>query len=329
MHYTHLSLDERYRIEAMSETGRSAAAIAKALSRSVSTITRELNRSPLVNSRYCAKAAHARYVRSKAPNARTIDETVWLLAINLLKEDWSPEQIEGQLKGLSGGKCQISHMTVYNRLGEDKRSGGKLYKLLRHGRPYRRRNTKELRGKIPNRQDISLRPKCVDRRKEVGHFEIDTIMGAHHKGALVSITERRTGLALIKAVANKTAEAVAVAAIELLGPIRKWVKTITADNGLEFAAHEKISTALEAQFYFARPYASWQRGTNENTNGLIRQYFKKGTRLDQVKEFEVQHAMTRLNNRPRKRLGYKSPLEIFAKLTKTDYSYLCGFTMRS
>lgn len=329
MYYTHLSLDERYRIEAMFETGRSCQAIARALGRSTSTISRERQRCPSGEKAYCATKAHTRYIQSKAPNARTLDESVWLVGLSLLKEEWSPDQISLRLKEEANGVHQISRQTFYARIGADKRAGGTWYKLLRHGRPYRKRNTKETRGKIPNRQDISERPAEVEERKVVGHFEGDTMIGAKHQGVLVTLTERVTGLTLIKAVPNKTAEVVAAAMIELLGPIREWVKTLTLDNGLEFAEHQKITAAIGAQVYFAKPYSSWQRGTNENTNGLIRQYFKKGTSLKNVRECDVHHAMFRLNNRPRKRLKYKSPLEVFAKHTGTDYSHLSGFMLRS
>ena len=222
---------------------------------------------------------------------------------------------------------RISHQSIYNRIALDKQTGGQLYRKLRCGKPYRRRHTKETRGKIPNRRDITERPEIVDKRERVGDWEMDLVVGAAHKGMLITVNERLTGLSLQKWISNKSADQVAVGVIHLLAPFREHVHTITADNGLEFSQHELIASALEADIYFAKPYASWQRGSNENTNGLIRQYFPKGQPLDQVKEYEVHYSMQQLNNRPRKRHGYKTPIEMFTKSTGMRYSNSHGFSV--
>lgn len=169
----------------------------------------------------------------------------------------------------------------------------------------------ERRGNIPNRLFIEDRPSIVDERKRIGDWEADTIIGKNRRQALVSIVERKTGLTLIQKVERKTAQAVSQAMIGLLKPYRNKVHTITSDNGKEFAGHEQIAKRLQADFYFAHPYASWEQGTNENTNGLIRQYFPKDRDFTTITQQQIDIAMKRLNNRPRKRLGYHTPSEVF------------------
>ncbi len=169
------------------------------------------------------------------------------------------------------------------------------------------------RGTIPNRLSIEDRPAIVDERKRIGDWEADTVIGKNHRQAIVSIVERKTGFTLIQKVERKTAQAVSQAMIALLKPYLRQVHTITSDNGREFAGHEEIAATLKADFYFAHPYASWERGTNENTNGLIRQYFPKNRDFTTITQQEIDAAMERLNNRPRKRLGYQTPTQVFFK----------------
>ncbi len=167
------------------------------------------------------------------------------------------------------------------------------------------------RGLIPNRRTIEDRPLIVDERSRIGDWEADTVIGKHHRHAIVSLVERRTGLTLIHKVERKTAQAVGQAMVRLLKPYRNKVHTITSDNGREFAGHEAVAKQLKADFYFAHPYASWEHGTNENTNGLIRQYFPKHRNFTTITQQEIDMAMERLNNRPRKRLGYQTPNQVF------------------
>lgn len=305
MNYTHLTREERYQIYALKLAGQTQTQIANVLKRSPSTISRELIRNRGRRG-YRPKQAQTLSIERRAMNARQIDETVWQFAQDRLKEQWSPEQISDH--------AEISPETIYQRIYTDKRSGGLLWKNLRCQKKRKKRyGSPERRGTIPNRHFIEDRPAVVDARKRIGDWEADTIIGKNHRQAIVSIVERKTGLTLIHKVERKTAKEVGQAMIDLLKPYQKRVHTITSDNGREFAGHEGIAKILKADFYFAHPYSSWERGTNENTNGLIRQYFPKNRDFTTITQKEIDHAMNRLNNRPRKRLGFKTPNQVFFK----------------
>ena len=305
MDYTHLTREERYQIYVLKKAGHKQSEIAKLLNRSGSTISRELSRNRGGRG-YRPKQAQAKAEDRRAINARRVDDDVWQVAQEKLLMHWSPEQISGHVN--------ISPETVYQRIYADKQSGGLLWKNLRCQKKRRKRYGKiERRGQIPNRLFIEDRPAIVDERKRIGDWEADTIIGKNHRQAIVSIVERKTGLTLIKKVERKTAKAVSQAMIHLLKPYKNKVRTITSDNGREFAGHEDIAKKLKADFYFAHPYASWERGTNENTNGLIRQYFPKNRDFTTITQKEINFAMERLNNRPRKRLGYRTPNQVFFK----------------
>lgn len=234
-----------------------------------------------------------------------------------IRIEWSPEQISDWLWAES--EHQISHETIYLHIWTDKRSGGDLYSYLRRqGKKYdKRRNGKSTRGCIKNRVSIDDRPAIVDSKSRIGDWEIDTVIGKGHSGALVTIVERVTKLTLTAQVNSKSAKDVTRATIDLLKPYKHIVHTITADNGKEFAYHEKISEALSAEVYFAHPYSSWERGLNENTNGLLRQYFPKSVDFKKVSTASVQHAVRRLNNRPRKDLGFKTPNQMLTEYMAT------------
>ncbi len=305
MNYTHLTQEERYQIYALMKAGLNQKKIAAVLNRSESTISRELSRNRGGRG-YRPKQAHVMSVGRRAINARHLDDETWRFAQRRLQEEWSPEQISGHI--------DVSHETIYQRVYADKQAGGVLWKSLRCQKKRKKRYGKiERRGSIPNRQFIEDRPAIVEARKRIGDWESDTIIGKNHKQAIVSIVERKSGFTLIRKVERKTAQAVSQAMIELLKPYRNRVHTITSDNGKEFAEHEKIARKLQADFYFAHPYASWERGTNENTNGLIRQYFPKNRDFTTITQLEIDTAMERLNNRPRKRLGYLTPNQVFFK----------------
>ena len=189
-----------------------------------------------------------------------------------------------------------------------------MWKKLRCQKQRKKRYGKmDRRGTIPNRLSIDDRPSIVEARSRIGDWEADTVIGKNHRQAIVSIVERKSGFTLIRKVERKTALAVSQAMIGLLRPHRKKVHTITSDNGKEFAGHEEIASKLKADFYFAHPYSSWERGTNENTNGLIRQYFPKNRDFTTITQQEIDMAMERLNSRPRKRLGYQTPSQVFFK----------------
>ncbi len=207
----------------------------------------------------------------------------------------------------------MHHETIYQLIYSDKANGGNLYQHLRiASKSYRKRyGSYECRGKIKNRIDIDDRPTVVDRRNRIGDWEGDTIMGKGRKSALLTLVERKTLYAVMVRLTGKRADLLAEAAVINMKGIAGKVKTITFDNGLEFAEHERIAEGLKADIYFAHPYASWERGINENTNGLIRQYFPKGTDFNRVSDEQVRFVMERLNNRPRKTRGNRSPNELF------------------
>ena len=305
MNYTHLTREERYQIYALKKAGHPQNEIAIVLKRSAATISRELSRNTGGRG-YRPKQAHRLAMERRAMNARTIDDETWEFAQARLHEDWSPEQISNH--------AAISIETVYQRVYADKRAGGLLWQHLRCQKQRRKRYGKhDRRGIIPNRQSIEARPPIVDERSRIGDWEADTIIGKNHKQAIVSLVERKSGYTLIRKVERKTARAVRMAAVSLLKPHRDKVHTLTSDNGKEFSEHEQIAKALDADFYFAHPYASWERGTNENTNGLIRQYFPKNRDFTTITQQEINRAMKRLNNRPRKRLGFLTPAQVFFK----------------
>ena len=311
MDYIHLTQEERYQIYALKKAGLKQSEIASVLERSPSTISRELARN-CGRRGYRPKQAHSLSLERRAINARQIDDATWQFAQEMLSQEWSPEQISGHL--LASGQDGISPETVYQRVYADKRAGGLLWKKLRSQKMRKKRyGAISRRGIIPNRRSIEERPVIVEQRKRIGDWEADTIIGKNHQQAIVSVVERKSGFTLIRKVERKTARAVSQAMTKLLKPYKNKVHTMTSDNGREFARHEEIATALDADFYFAHPYSSWERGTNENTNGLIRQYFPKNRDFTTITDKEISTAMERLNNRPRKRLGYQTPNQVFFK----------------
>jgi IS30 family transposase len=235
-----------------------------------------------------------------------------------IKLNWSPEQISGRL--FTEENVSLSHETIYQFILKNKRNGGDLYRYLRHqAKPYRKRyGSKDYRGKIPGRVDISERPGVVDERSRVGDWEADLVIGKGHKGAIVTLAERRSRLYLALPIAYKTKELTTAAITALLTSFKGFVHTITYDNGREFNGHMDISDQLNCKGFFARPYHSWERGLNENSNGLLRQYFPKSKPLDNVSEEEVRAAANEMNHRPRKCLGYKTPWEVFTEFTKIN-----------
>jgi IS30 family transposase len=229
-----------------------------------------------------------------------------------LSQQWSPEQIQGRL--LDDGLDAVCPSSIYNFIKRDKVNGGSLHKNLRHKKYKRRTGSPDARGQICNRISIDERPAIVDKKVRLGDWEADTVIGKGHKGVLVTLSERVSKLNLIAHVPTKHAEGVTEAIIAMLKPYKKELHTITFDNGKEFAYHEKIAEALSVDTYFAHPYRSWERGLNENHNGLIRQYLPKDQPLDKVTKKQVVDIQTRLNQRPRKLLGFKTPEEVYASM---------------
>lgn len=280
--------------------------IADLLGRSKSTISRELQRNS--GSRGYRPKQACELSRERAQGSRNAAVVApWVLqqANALLEVQWSPEQI--------AGKLPVSHETLYQHVYADKAKGGRLWKNLRCQKQKRKRyaSGRERRGQIPNRRPLSQRPAHIEGRKQVGHWECDTVIGANHKHAIVTVVERKSGYAVIARVSNKTADLVGGAIIKALKPFQAKVKTLTYDNGREFCGHAKIDEALGSTGYFARPFASWERGSNENFNGLLRQYVPKKRPMANITDEEIKMIENRLNNRPRKRLGFKTPAEVF------------------
>lgn len=306
--YKQLTYEQRCQIEALKKSGMTQKQIADLVGTSQPTISRELSRNTGQRG-YRHKQAQRKTDerRHNAVKAIKMTETMVERVEQKLALKWSPEQVSGWLWDEHGES--LSHERIYQHIWEDKHAGGMLYaNLRRQGKKYQKRcNGKRSRGQIRNRVGIEERPGVVEEKSRIGDWEIDTVIGKGHSGALVTIVERATQFTLVANVPNKSAEAVTAATIELLEPYRSVLHTITADNGKEFAYHEQLSTELGAAVYFARPYHSWERGLNENTNGLLRQYWPKSTDFKTVTSREVSEVVAQLNQRPRKTLGFKTP----------------------
>ena len=314
--YTHLTEKDRYTIELLRKQGKKLAEIARCLNRHPSTISREITRNTGKRGYRHAQAGRLTQERhQRKVKAVKMDSEMKSVILSYLQQDWSPEQISGRL-ALENRKT-VSHETIYRWLLRDQKSGGQLYLFLRHKcKKYRKRYGKQdYRGIIPNRVDIEERPEIVDTRTRLGDWEADTVIGQGHQGALITLTERVSRFSLALPILNKTAVNTTEATIKLLGKIKKWVHTITYDNGREFSHHQKVAQKLECDTFFAKPYHSWERGLNENTNGLLRQYFPKKSSLKEVSIQQVQQTTEKLNNRPRKCLNYRTPYEVFRQLS--------------
>src|SRR5215216_5652705 len=312
MNYSQLTRARRYQIYALKKAGQNQTQIALLIGCHKSTISRELRRNCGIKGYRPYQADELAYDRQcEAYRARISGET-WTLVELLLRQDWSPEQISGRLK--LEQRPTVSHECIYLYVYADKRRGGTLHQHLRSQKKQRKRYSGYVRrGQIPNRISIDKRPQIVARKGRFGDWEADTIVGARHKGGILSLVERKSKLTRLRKLATKTAAEMKHNSIALLAPLAAKVHTITVDNGKEFCEHELIAAALQARVYFAHPYASWERGLNENTNGLVRQYFPKKYHFAKIKDLDVQHVMDRLNNRPRKTLGYRTPNEVFFK----------------
>jgi transposase, IS30 family len=310
--YKQLTLVQRYQIAALKKEGHSNKKIAENIGTSESTISREFKRN-IGKRGYRPKQAHNKALWRKKNATKTIKMTAkFILLVNQqIRFDLSPEQISGWLLKQHG--ISLSHAWIYQHIWADKRNGGDLYTHLRQAHKKRRKKyaSKDKRGQIRNRVSIEQRPVIVEEKSRIGDWEIDTVIGKNHKGALVTIVERKTKFVVIKKVDTKQAEGVTAATIALLKPYNDKVFTITADNGKEFAGHEAIAQELGADIYFAHPYSSWERGLNENTNGLIRQYFPKGSSFEEITDEQIEAVMHRLNHRPRKGLNYQTPHAVF------------------
>jgi len=279
-----------------------------------STISRELKRNTGGRGYRPIQAHNKALQRREEKVWFGIRESSWQRVEQLLREDWSPEQISLWL--IEANEPKVSHESIYQYIYWDKACGGDLHIHLRCKKKRRKRyGAYDRRGKLTNQVSIDERPPIVEKRNRIGDWELDTIIGKNHKQAIVSMTERKTRLTYLFKVENKDAASVEFAIISMLRKTGLPILTLTADNGREFGNHESIARILRTSFYFAHPYCSWERGTNENANGLVRQYFPKGTDFSSITQADLGWVMKRLNNRPRKCLDLKTPNQVAFGLT--------------
>ena len=332
--YTQLTENDRIEIYAMVQAGKSQRHVAAALGVAPSTICRELARHGGPRG-YHPKRAHLRacYFRRTARKAVKMTPATITYIESQLRMDHSPEQIAERMKrDPAWPGPAVSHERIYQHIWRDKAAGGQLYKHLRIARKHRyrkRRNGRDLRGAIKNRVGIEKRPGIVDRKTRIGDWEADTVIGKHQKGALVSLVDRKSKLTLVGKVQRRTAEAVQQTIVRLMKALPRRTHTLTVDNGKEFAGHETIARTLQIGVYFADPYSAWQRGLNENTNGLIRQYVPKGSDIRNLTETYVEQIMERLNNRPRKSLDFLTPNEVFYNRKPRPNNKICSVALVS
>ncbi|HET9711383.1 MAG TPA: IS30 family transposase [Pyrinomonadaceae bacterium] len=312
MSYTQLTREQRYQIYALIKAAHNQSQIALIVGCHKSTISRELRRNRGQHGYFPNQAQLSSRRRQRHSHAPRIPLETWQRIELLLRQQWSPEQISGRLR--LERQRTVSHERIYLYVYADKRRGGSLHRHLRSQKKQRKRYGGYIRrGQIPNRIGIEQRPAIVDSKRRFGDWEADTIIGARHQGGILSLVERKSKLTRLHKLESKAATEVKDSSIALLAPLLDQVHTITVDNGKEFVQHEEITAALQAPIYFTHPYAAWERGLNENTNGLIRQYFPKKYDFARITNADVQRVSELLNNRPRKTLGYRTPNEVFFK----------------
>jgi IS30 family transposase len=302
----HLQKDERIKIQTLLEVGKSIDEISVYLKRHRSTVYREMNRAGVQVENYSAESYHLQsrtnMIRNQHDSSPS-EETIKLIERQIIQDQWSPEQISSWLK--LHHHERVSHSWIYKYIAKDKAEGGELSNHLRRGGSYSK-DPVEYRGKIPNRVPIEQRPEIVQERTRLGDYEIDLIVGPKNKGAILTVVDRVSRECVIRKLANKSAPEVALVVSQA---IKIGAHTITSDNGTEFTNHENIAKALNVQYFFATPYASYERGSIENLNGLIRQYVPKGKGFDNIEQDELNIIENKLNNRPRKVLDFLSPIE--------------------
>jgi IS30 family transposase len=312
MKYKQLTVCQRSQIYILSQAKKKKSQIAAIIGVHKSTITREMRRNRGKRGYYGYVEAHKRAEKRKRriPKFTKLTLIVIEKIRTYLAHKWSPEQISGYLK--KNENISISHETIYKYIYEDKKQNGTLYKSLRwqNNKYYPRYKSNDKRGHLPNRRSIDQRPEVVDLKQRFGDWEADTMMGKNHKGALVTIVERLSKYTLIAQVENKSAELVTEAIVRLLKPFKGFVHSLTVDNGKEFAFHKEIEKKLNTFVYFAHPYASYERGLNENTNGLIRQFLPKKTVFNEQTRNQLSLISSLLNLRPRKTLNFNNPTDI-------------------
>jgi transposase, IS30 family len=311
--YQQLTREQRYQIYALLKMGHSQTEIAETVGVHKATISRELGRNTGQRGYRPRQAQQLSQVRRKKGQPR-IAASTWQVVEEKLQEDWSPEQVSGWL--LKNKTVHISHEWIYQHVYADYRTGGQLFKHLRNQKKRRKRlRGQDRRGQLSGRRSIEERPAIVEERSRVGDWEVDTIIGKQHQQAIVTLTERKSRFALLGKVSQRSAEQVRERLVQLLRPFLDKLETMTGDNGKEFAQHEQLAAELATDFFFAHPYASWERGSNENMNGLVRQYLPKKTDFSQITNADLAWIMDRLNLRPRKCLCFRTPFEVFFDLS--------------
>ena len=310
--YQQLTQEQRYQIYALKKMGHNQTEISESIGVHKATISRELSRNTGQRGYRPRQAQQLSQARRKKGQPR-IAKSAWQVVEEKLQQDWSPEQISGWL--LRNEAVYISHEWIYQYVYADYRAGGPLYKHLRSQKKRRKRlRGQDRRGQLSGRRSIEERPAIVEDRSRIGDWEVDTIIGRHHQQAIVTLTERKSRFALLGKVSKRSARQVRERLVQLMRPFLDKLKTMTSDNGKEFAQHEQLAVDLDMDFFFAHPYASWERGSNENMNGLVRQYLPKKTDFCQVTNADLVWIMDRLNLRPRKCLGFRTPFEVFFDL---------------
>lgn len=312
MNYTQLSRNERYYISSMRAKNVSFNQIAHDLGRATSTVSREVKRNLRPTGRYAAFVAHSYSVarRRRSRRGSQFPPECWQYIYSLLHEKWSPEQIVNYMA--KNGLYSMSFQTIYRVIRIDRRRGGFLFKNLRIVPKRRRKRYGSLdsRGVLRGKRLIDTRPKYINNRKEYGHWEADTVMGQDKHQCILTLVERKSGFNRIAKLSNRTAKNVIKAMIEIIAKEPELFKTITFDNGTEFHSYQVLEDMFGVRCYFANPHSPWERGRNENFNGLLRQYFPKRTCLTYIGNTKTEFVSEQLNNRPRKRLKYKTPKEV-------------------
>jgi IS30 family transposase len=313
--YNHISKEQRYQISILLKSGHSVKFISEQLKIHRSTVYRELNRNARVRGSYdpyianqCAEIRKERFTKTRKLNYKMIS----FINEKLEKQQWSPEQIKGYCS--ANNISMVSHERIYQYIYEDKAHGGRLYKNLRTGnKKYKKRygKHKNRREVIKNKVSIDQRPAAINKKEQFGDWEIDTIVGKNNKGAIVTLVERKSNFLVIGKLKSKKSSELAKQTIRMLAPYKNMVNSITSDNGTEFAEHQRIADKLQAKFYFAHPYSSWERGLNEYSNKLIRQYIPKKSDFNNLNNIDIIKINHKLNSRPRKLLGFLNPTQVF------------------
>lgn len=322
--YHQLTEAERYTLSVLKRGGHSCRSIARIMDRDPSTISREIKRNattaPHLERPFYAPSKAQEHANGRRRRSRRVKhhgpEVYAHIEALLAQAQWSPEQISSQLPMQLG--IRLSHMTIYRHVRRDQRRGGTMFRFLRHGGKRRRKRTygPEKRGKLGGKPMIDTRPAAIEERREVGHWEGDTVMGAAgERACLLTLVERSTGLARVVRLPHRTVRAVNRATIALIQASGLPFKTITWDNGTEFHGYREIEAATGVRCYFAYPHHPWERGSNENFNGLLRQYFRKGKPLIRARQSDCDHATAKLNQRPRKRYGFQTPTQRLQQLS--------------